>query len=79
MARSKYLSLEEARKAKCLDRFAKEHPFEDVHPRARSRFKAVLNAMSRGTLEGGQTSSRGSSASYSGTRTRQGTSGDTSG
>ena len=26
MARGKYLSLEEARKAKKLDRFAKEHP-----------------------------------------------------
>ena len=28
MARGKYLSLEEARKMKRLDRFAKEHPSE---------------------------------------------------
>ncbi len=32
MARGKYLSLEEARKAGQLDQFAKEHPIEDVHP-----------------------------------------------
>ena len=73
MAHGKYLSLEEGRKAKKLDRFAKEHPIEDVHPRARSRFKAVLDAMSRGLLEGELTSHRGSSASYSGTRTRRDT------
>ncbi len=34
MARGKYLSLEEARKAGQLDQFAKEHPIEDVHPQA---------------------------------------------
>ncbi len=37
MARGKYLSLEEARKAGQLDQFAKEHPIEDVHPQARPR------------------------------------------
>ena len=34
MARGKYLSLEEARKAGQLEQFAKEHPIEDVHPQA---------------------------------------------
>ena len=34
MARGKYLSLEEARKAGQLNQFAKEHPIEDVHPQA---------------------------------------------
>ena len=44
MARRKYLSLEEARKSGQLDQFAKEHPIEDVHPQARSRFKRLLEA-----------------------------------
>ncbi len=34
MVRRKYLSLEEARKAGQLDQFAKEHPIDDVHPKA---------------------------------------------
>ena len=34
MARGRYLSLEEARKAGQLDQFAKEHPIDDVHPQA---------------------------------------------
>ena len=37
MARGKYLSLEEARKAGQLNQFTKEHPIEDVHPQARPR------------------------------------------
>ncbi len=44
MSRGKYLSLEEARKAGQLGQFAKEHPIEDVHPQARSRFKRLLEA-----------------------------------
>ncbi len=32
MSRGKYLSLEEARKSRKLDQFAKEHPIEDVQP-----------------------------------------------
>ena len=78
MSRGKYLSFEEARKMGKLDRFAKEHPIEDVHPRARRRFRGVLDAMAKGTLEGEETSDRAASEGYSGTRTRQGTSEDAS-
>ena len=50
MARSKYLSLEEARKLGCLDQFAREHniPPKDQHPRARERFEGLLDAMAHG-------------------------------
>ncbi len=65
MARGKYLSLEEARKAKKLDRFAKEHPSE-----ADERFWPLLDAAIKGSLEAEQTSGRDASANYSGTRTR---------
>jgi hypothetical protein len=41
MSRGKYLSLEEARKAKQLDRFAKEHQSEGD----RAAFAALLGAM----------------------------------
>lgn len=68
MARGKYLSLEEARKMGALDLFAKEHPSKSEG----KRFEQLLNAMSRGQLEGEQTSTRASSEGYSGTRTRQG-------
>ena len=68
MARGKYLSLEEARRMKRLDRFAKEHPSQ-----ADERFSPLLNAMARGLLEGGRTSHRAASEGYSGTRTRQDT------
>ena len=44
MSRGKYLSLEEARKAKQLDRFAKEHPSEGDEP----KFNRLLNAMALG-------------------------------
>ena len=78
MARGKYLSLEEARKAGQLDQFAKEHPIKDVHPQARSRFKRLLEAAAKGLLEGEGTSAPGASEGYSGTRTPPDTSGDTS-
>ena len=76
MSRGKHLSLEEARRSGQLDQFAKEHPIEDVHPQARQRFKGVLDAMAKGTLEGAETSDRAASADYSGTQTRQDTSED---
>ena len=82
MARGKYLSLEEARKGATkgatIDRFCKEHPIEDAHSRARSRFKGVLDAMAKGTLEGAETSDPVASEGYSGTQTRRGTSEDAS-
>ena len=80
MSRGKHLSLEEARtganRGATIDRFCKEHPIEDVHPRARSRFKSVLDAMAKGSLEGEKTSGRVVSEGYSGTQTRQDTSED---
>ena len=44
MARGKYLSLEEARKMKRLDRFCKEHPSEG----GKKRFDRLLDAMAYG-------------------------------
>ncbi len=73
MARGKYLSLEEARKDGTIKQFCKEHP-----SKGDGRFPRLLDAMSRGLLEGGQTSDRASSEGYSGTRTRQDTSEDAS-
>ena len=78
MSRGKYLSLEEARNMGKIARFAKEHPIEDVHPQARSRFKRLLEAAAKGLPEAGGTSGRGSSEGYSGTRTRLDTSEDAS-
>jgi hypothetical protein len=69
MSRGKYLSLEEARKAGELDRFAKEHPSEAD----KERFERLLNAMSRGVLEGEETSSQDHGENSSGTQTPQGT------
>jgi hypothetical protein len=43
MAHGKYLSLEEARKAKKLDRFAKEHPTEG----SKKEFDALLLRMAK--------------------------------
>jgi len=65
MSRGKYLSLEEARKSGKLDRFAKEHPSEAD----RNRFNRLLDAMSRGVLEGEKTSPRERAAGSNGTRT----------
>ncbi len=44
MARRKYLSLEEARKMKRLDRFCKEHPSEGD----KKQFDRLLDAMAKG-------------------------------
>lgn len=44
MSTGKYLSLEEARKAKKLDRFAKEHPSTGDG----ARFDDLLGAMAKG-------------------------------
>ena len=44
MARGKYLSLEEARKLKRLDRFCKEHPSEAD----KEAFESLLDAMTMG-------------------------------
>ena len=69
MARGKYLSLEEARRGGRLEHFAKQHP-----SRADGRFGPLLEAMARGTLEGGGTSDPAASEGYSGTRIRRDTS-----
>ena len=77
MARGRYLSLEEARKGETkgatIDRFCKEHP-----SKADERFWPLLKAAAKGLPASGQTSIRAASEGYSGTRTRPGTSGDTS-
>ncbi len=52
MARGKYLSLEEARKRELLDRFCEEHPSTADE----RRFWALMDAMTRGSEEGEQTS-----------------------
>ena len=75
MSRGKYLSLEEARNTGNLKQFIKEHPSEG----GADRFQALLDSMTKGSAKGGRTSTRGTSADYSGTRTRQGTSEDASG
>ena len=69
MSRGKYLSLEEARNDGNLEQFAKEHPSEAD----RARFKSLLEAMSKGVLEGSETSSQDDAAGSSGTRTRRDT------
>ena len=74
MARGKYLSFEEARKMGALKQFAKEHPSQADGP----RFRRLLDVMTRGLLEGEQTSNQGSSGGYSGTQTLQDTSEDAS-
>ena len=71
MARGRCLSLEEARNMGKLDRFTKEHPSQ-----ADERFLWLLDAVSRGTLEGAQTSRQAVSEGCSGTRTRRDTSED---
>lgn len=45
MSRGKNLSLEEARKAKQLEQFAKEHQSQETEP---GRFDALMNAMTAG-------------------------------
>ena len=58
MSRGKFLSLEEARKAKKINRFCKEHPSEGDE----GRFAALLEAMSRKRPEADQTSDQDASA-----------------
>ena len=53
MARGKYLSLEEARKLKRLDRFAKEHPSEGDEQKFDELFERM--AFSKKPEEGDQT------------------------
>lgn len=69
MSRGKYLSLEEARKNGKLDRFVQEHPSKAD----RNRFNRLLDAMSRGVLEGEETSSQALDDNSNGTRTRRDT------
>lgn len=47
MATGKYLSLEEARKKKQLERFAKEHPSKGDE----QQFDRLLDAMAKGSKE----------------------------
>ncbi len=54
MATGKYLSLEEARKKKQLDRFAKEHPTKGN----RSLFDRLFNAMAKSSPKAGRTSKK---------------------
>lgn len=51
MATGKYLSLEEARKAKELDRFAKEHPTEG----SKKEFDTLLLRMAKSSKADGKT------------------------
>ena len=69
MASGKYLSLEEARKAGNLRRFAKEHPSEGD----RHLFDRLLTEMSKTTEASEEASSAEPSESSNGTQTRQGT------
>lgn len=69
MSRGKYLSLEEARESGDFKRFCEEHPAEAD----RERFLKLLQLMSQGALEGGETSSRDGDAGSTGTRTHRGT------
>ena len=55
MATGKYLSLEEARKSKKLDRFAKEHP----NKADRGQFEDLLDRMTRNLPTDDQTSGKG--------------------
>jgi hypothetical protein len=53
MAAGKYLSLEEARRKKQLERFAKEHPSAGDE----KAFDALLEAMTKGKDDAGQKNS----------------------
>ncbi len=54
MAIGRYISLEEARKHKKLDRFAKAHPSKGD----KNKFKKLMNEMVKKSPKGGKTSSR---------------------
>ena len=51
MVHGKYLSLEEARKAKKLDRFAKEHPTKG----SKKEFDSLLLRMAKSSKANGKT------------------------
>ena len=55
MARGKYLSLEEARKAKQLDRFSKEHPSEGDKSILDKLFTTMTGGKPKTPPEGGKT------------------------
>lgn len=74
MSRGKHLSLEEARKLKQFEQFAKEHPSKGD----RKRFEKALGAMVKGAGEGAGTSGADSPAGSSDTRTPRDTSEDAS-
>jgi hypothetical protein len=52
VATGKYLSLEEARKKKQFDRFAKEHPSKG----SKKLFDKLFNAMAKSSAKAGRTS-----------------------
>ena len=72
MSRGKYLSLEEARKEKKLERFAKEHPSEGDA----ELFDDLLGAMVKKRSRAGPSSPKARGGGSSGTRTRRDTSED---
>ena len=76
MARGKYLSLEEARKAGKLKQFAKEHPSKGDGEVFDRLLDAMVSPKSSSTAD--QTSVPASSAGYTGTRTPRDTSEDVS-
>jgi hypothetical protein len=69
MSRGKYLSLEEARKRRRFDNFAKEHPSEGD----KGEFDRLFDAMIKGSSATEEASSPDSRACSSETRTRKGT------
>jgi hypothetical protein len=66
MSRGKYLSLEEARKLKQLDRFAKEHPSKGD----RALFDRLFSAMVKMPAKAGRLLNRKTSADCTDTQTR---------
>lgn len=76
MARGKYLSLEEARKQDALDQFCAEHPSRGSWTKFDKLMDSLVGPEARRTSRAARTSSRAHGANSSGTRTRQGTSGD---
>ena len=64
MSRGRYLSLEEARKLKQLDRFAKEHPSEGDQ----EQFDTLFIAMAKKPAKDGRTSRKNFSANCNDTQ-----------
>ena len=73
MARGKYLSLEEARKAGQIDQFCKEHPSKGDWNQFDAMMDWFAGPEAKSSSKAERTSSRGHGASSSGTRTRRGT------